>query len=229
LAARKALLVVDVQRDFCPGGAVAVKGGDEVVPKLNKVIEAFAAGSLPVFFSRDWHPPNHISFKANGGIWPPHCVKGTLGAGFHPKLEIPQEAVVVSKGTIAGSEAYSAFQGTDLEKRLRTIGVEEIFVGGIATDYCVKESVLDALTVGLRVNVIEDGVRGVDRRPDDSGVALQEVATRGARLVSASDAVRLVTHCSGFEPQSSEAGLLEDKKRRTTRRFSLPSEWQSSH
>lgn len=185
--------MIDVQRDFCPGGALAVKDGDKVVPKLNRVIEAFKGSSLPVFFTRDWHPPRHISFKDQGGIWPPHCVKGSVGAKFHPKLNVPRGAVVISKGTKEDYEAYSGFQATDLEKRLTELGVQEIFIGGLATDYCVKESVLDALEAGLKVYVIKDGVRGVNLRACDSKVALQEVVAKGARLVTSSQAVRLVT------------------------------------
>jgi len=185
--------VVDVQRDFCSGGALAVKDGDKVVPILNKVIEAFTRASLPVFFTRDWHPPNHVSFEAEGGIWPPHCVKGTPGAEFHPDLEVPHGAIVISKGTKTGSEAYSGFQGTDLEKRLKGIGVEEVFIGGLAMDYCVKETASEALAAGLKVDLIKDGVKGVNRRTGDSGVALRELASRGARLITSSDAVRLAT------------------------------------
>ena len=188
------MLVVDVQRDFCPGGALAIKDGDRVVPKLNRVIRAFLMASLPVFFVRDWHPRNHMSFKDQGGIWPPHCVKGTPGAEFHPRLKVPLGAVVISKGTEARSEAYSGFQGTDLEKRLKKAGVREIFLGGLATDYCVKETSLDALDAGLKVNVLEDCIKGVNLRADDSELALQKIVARGARLVTSSDAMRLVIH-----------------------------------
>jgi nicotinamidase/pyrazinamidase len=188
------LLVVDVQRDFCPGGALAVKDGESVVPRLNRVIEAFAGASLPVFFTRDWHPSNHVSFKAQGGIWPPHCVKGTPGAKFHAKLKVPRGAVVISKGTKVDSDAYSGFQGTDLEVRLKELQVEQVLLGGLATDYCVKESALDALAAGLKVKIIKDCVKGVNLRANDSVRALKEVVARGAGLVSSSDAVNLVTH-----------------------------------
>jgi len=182
-----------VQRDFCPGGALPVKDGDRVVPRLNGVIGAFTRASLPIFFTRDWHPRNHMSFKGHGGTWPPHCVKGTPGAGFHPKLRVPWGAVVISKGKQAGSEAYSGFQGTKLENRLKEAGVREVFLGGLATDYCVKETALDALDARLKVKVLEDCVKGVNLRADDSELALREVVTRGAGLVTSSDAVRLVT------------------------------------
>lgn len=182
-----------MQRDFCPGGALPVKDGDRVVPRLNGVIGAFTRASLPIFFTRDWHSRNHMSFKGHGGTWPPHCVKGTPGAGFHPKLRVPRGAVVISKGKQAGSEAYSGFQGTNLEKRLKEAGVREVFLGGLATDYCVKETALDALDAGLKVKVLEDCVKGVNLRADDSELALREVVARGAGLVTSSDAVRLVT------------------------------------
>ncbi len=182
-----------MQRDFCPGGALAVKDGDRVVPRLNNVIGAFTRASLPIFFTRDWHPRNHMSFKGQGGTWPPHCVRETPGAKFHRKLRVPRRAVVVSKGTEADLEAYSGFQGTDLEKRIKEAGVREVFLGGLATDYCVKETALDALDAGLKVRVLEDCVKGVDLRENDSELALREVVARGAGLVTSSDAVRLVT------------------------------------
>ena len=186
------MLVVDVQRDFCPGGALAVKHGNKVVPRLNKVIEAFSSASLPVYFTRDWHPPSHISFKDQGGKWPPHCVMGTPGAKFHQKLIVPSEAIVINKGTHADAEAYSGFQGTDLAKRLNDAGVGEIFVGGLATDYCVKESCLDALDAGFKVKVLKDCVMGVNLHENDSDLALREVADKGAELVTSSNAVKQV-------------------------------------
>ncbi len=185
-------MVVDVQRDFCPGGSLAVKEGDKVVPKLNRVIAAFTKAGLPIFFTRDWHPPNHMSFKSQGGAWSPHCVKGTPGAEFHSKLKVTQGAVVISKGTEPNLEAYSGFQGTDLGKRLKELGVREIFLGGLTTDYCVKESSLDALGIGLKVDVLKDCIRGVDVHEGDSELALREIAAKGAKLASSSDAMKIV-------------------------------------
>ncbi len=179
-----ALLVVDVQRDFCLGGSLAVKDGDKVVQGLNKVIAEFSDSGLPIFFTRDWHPPNHISFKAREGPWPPHCVQGTPGAEFHPKLKVPSTAVVISKGTDPDREAYSGFQGTDLGDRLKELGVEKIVLGGLTTDYCVRESTLDALAIGLKVEVLTDCVRGVNVRPGDSEKALGEIVSMGAKLTS---------------------------------------------
>jgi nicotinamidase/pyrazinamidase len=123
---RRALIVVDVQRDFCPGGALPVKNGNEIMRPLNDVIRKFEKENLPIVFTRDWHPKNHVSFKARGGIWPPHCVKNTTGAEFHQNLHIPNGAIIVSKATEPGQEAYSGFEGTDLASILRDKGVEEV-------------------------------------------------------------------------------------------------------
>jgi len=185
-----ALLVVDVQRDFCPGGALAVRNGDEVVPGLNRVIEVFERRKLPIFFTRDWHPANHISFRSRGGIWPTHCVQGTLGAEFHPGLKIPVAAVIISKGISKDGEAYSGFHGTDLEERLKSLGVDEIFLGGLTTDYCVRESTLDARKAGFSVTVIEDCTRAVDARPDDGARALADMRRAGARLETSFEVVK---------------------------------------
>jgi len=183
---RRALLVVDVQRDFCKGGALAVIGADEVVPKLNAVIDLFTRASIPIFFTRDWHPSNHMSFKTRGGPWPPHCIQGSQGAAFHPGLRVPPGAVVIDKGTEPDYEAYSGFQGTDLKDRLKGDSVDEILIGGLTTDYCVRETTLDGLGYGLSVSVLEDCVRGVNLNAGDAVKALREIAAKGARLVQSS-------------------------------------------
>jgi nicotinamidase/pyrazinamidase len=188
--AKAALVVVDVQRDFCPGGALAVVGGDSIIPTLNSVISAFRESRLPVVFTRDWHPRNHCSFKEQGGEWPKHCVALTRGAGFHPGLRIPRGSIIVSKGTRPNLEAYSGFQGTDLEKRLKRLGVEELFIGGLAADYCVKQTALDALGAGFEVYVMTDCVRGVNLRKGDSSAALRLLAKRGAGLTGSTTAVK---------------------------------------
>lgn len=185
---RPALIVVDVQIDFCPGGALAVGYGDQVVPRLNKVIRAFEGSGLPVFFTRDWHPPDHISFRSQGGPWPPHCVQGSPGAGFHPGLHVPRGAEIISKGDAPSREAYSGFQGTDLEAKLKKLGVDALFIGGLATDYCVKETVLDAFGAGFSVEVLKDCARPVDVKPGDGARALAEVQRAGARLTTSSRA-----------------------------------------
>ena len=183
-------MVVDVQRDFCRGGALAVKGGDEVVPGLNRVIEASERSGFPIFFTRDWHPRDHISFRDRGGPWPPHCVQGTPGAEFHPDLIVPSNAVVVSKGDDRDAEAYSGFQGTDLQARLKKSGVEEIFLGGLTTDYCVKESTMDARKGGFAVNVIEDCIRAVNVKAGDGAMAIEEMRRAGAELTKSSAVIK---------------------------------------
>ncbi len=130
-----ALIVTDVQNDFCPGGSLATREGDRIIPRLNVLVDTFTASDLPVLFTRDWHPPNHCSFKENGGPWPSHCVRNTRGAAFHPDLKVPRSATIISKATEPDREAYSAFQGTNLSSILKEIGVNELFVGGLATDY----------------------------------------------------------------------------------------------
>lgn len=178
-----ALLLVDVQNDFCPGGALAVTDGDAVVPVLNDWIAAAIQGGALVFASRDWHPADHLSFAEQGGPWPPHCVKDTPGAAFHPDLELPDDAAVVSKADQADREAYSAFDSGELGEKLGAAGVRRLWVGGLATDYCVKASVLDAVEVsGLEVHVITDAIRAVDVAPSDGEAALKAMREAGAIL-----------------------------------------------
>jgi len=189
--------VVDVQVDFCPGGALAVKNGNEVVPGLNRVIEAFERRSLPIFFTRDWHPANHISFRNRGGIWPPHCVQGTSGAEFHSNLLVPSNAGIINKGDKPSMEAYSGFQGTGLEKRLKKLGIDKVFVGGLATDYCVKETSLDARRTGLVVEVLKDCVMPVDIKLGDGARALAEMKRAGAKLTTSS---AVIHQLAGTQP-----------------------------
>ncbi len=189
---RLALVVVDVQNDFCPGGSLAVKEGDKVVRPLNTLITTAEAAGVPIFFTRDWHPPNHMSFKEQGGIWPPHCVQGKRGAEFHPDLNVPRGAIVISKGDDPDAEAYSGFQGTDLAARLKRAGVGEIILGGLTTDYCVRESAMDALKAGFTVDVVEDCTRAVNAKPGDGPKAIADIRRAGARLVTSSQAVRLL-------------------------------------
>ncbi|MFN3597770.1 MAG: nicotinamidase [Rubricoccaceae bacterium] len=177
-----ALLLIDVQNDFLPGGALAVPEGDAVVPVLNRWIAAAKAAGAPVFATRDWHPPDHTSFEAQGGPWPSHCVRDTEGAAFPADLALPEGAVVVSKATLPRAEAYSGFEGTDLAERLRAAGVRRVFVGGLATDYCVRASVLDARREGFEVRLIPGGHRGIAE--DTTETALAEMARAGA-LVAA--------------------------------------------
>ena len=175
----RALVVVDVQNDFCPGGSLAVGGADRIISRLNRVITAFESVGIPIFFTRDWHPRNHCSFKEQGGVWPAHCVKGTKGARFHPDLKVPRRARIVSKATEPAVEAFSGFQGTELARDLQQLGVRELFVGGLATDYCVKETALNALSLGYQAIVVRGGVRAVDLHPGDGRRALEAMADAG--------------------------------------------------
>lgn len=190
-----ALLVVDLQNDFCAGGALAVPGGDEVVP----VVAALAARADLVVATRDWHPPDHGSFRGAEvdrarwrgadppAIWPAHCVAGTRGAELHPALDRALVDVVVDKGRDPASQGYSAFQDTGLADLLRARGVERLVVAGLATDYCVLNSVRDALAEGFAVTVAEDGVRAVDVAPGDGARAVEAMRAAGARVLPSSE------------------------------------------
>ena len=180
-----ALLVVDMQNDFMPGGALGVHGGDQIIPEVNRLVETFIARRLPIVFSRDWHPPNHCSFKEQGGIWPVHCVRDTKGAAFTPGLSMPSDPSVVSKATRVDHEAYSAFDGTGLSELLTRLGATRVFIVGLATDYCVLETVRDARREGFEVVVLKDGVRAVNIHPEDGSRALEEMAGLGARILTA--------------------------------------------
>jgi nicotinamidase/pyrazinamidase len=189
---RDALVIVDVQNDFCPGGALAVPDGDQVVPVLNRYAGRFERAGAPVFASRDWHPPVTRHFKAHGGVWPPHCVQGTAGADFHPGLRLPEGTEIVSKGADPESDAYSCFQaetadGMPFAAALGDHGVGRLFVGGLATDYCVKATVLDALKEGFEVVLLTDAVRPVDLAPGDGERAVAAMTAAGARTARLDD------------------------------------------
>lgn len=187
-----ALLIVDVQNDFCPGGALAVPDGDAVVPVMNRLAARAGALGQPVYASRDWHPADSLHFAPQGGPWPVHCVAGTDGARLHPDLLLPGSAMIVSKGTTRDAHGYSAFEGTlagrgSLEDDLRARGVTRVIVGGLATDYCVRASVLDARRLGFDVTVVKDGVRGVNLRAGDDERACDEMRAAGADVVNAAE------------------------------------------
>jgi nicotinamidase/pyrazinamidase len=181
-----ALIVVDVQNDFCPGGALPVPEGDRVVPVLNEYLARAASAHMPVFASRDWHPASTAHFASQGGPWPAHCVQGTPGAEFHAGLRLPPDAGIVSKGTGALDDGYSAFEGRlpdgrDLAAALRAAGVTRVYVGGLATDYCVRATVLGALAGGFAAVWLRDASRPVELRPGDGARAAQEMEAAGAR------------------------------------------------
>jgi nicotinamidase/pyrazinamidase len=178
-----ALLIVDVQNDFLPAGRLPVPAGDMVLSPLAGWITRFANAGLPIFATRDWHPPDHCSFTSQGGSWPPHCIAGTVGAAFPQGLPLPAAVQVIDKATLPGVEAYSGFAGTDLDSRLRAAGVCRLFVGGLATDYCVLNTVLDALGLGYKVMLLPAGVRAVDVHPGDGDRALAAMMAAGAVLL----------------------------------------------
>jgi nicotinamidase/pyrazinamidase len=180
-----ALVIVDVQNDFCPGGSLAVAGGDEVVPVLNAYAEAFAKAGALVVADRDYHPGRTTHFVQYGGAWPAHCVQGTAGAEYHPDLRFPAGTVHVIKGMGAEEDAYSVFQGRDTDGRafrdmLTARGIRSLYVGGLATDYCVKATVLDGIKAGFEVIVLADACRAVNVQPGDGDRALGEMQTAGA-------------------------------------------------
>ena len=178
-----ALIAVDLQNDFLPGGSLAVPQGDAVVPAFNRYLAAFVARALPVFATRDWHPPDHCSFQAQGGIWPPHCIVETRGAEFAGSLALPPTAVIISKAATPEADAYSGFGGTDLAARLRAGGVTRLFIGGLATDYCVLNTVRDALKLGYHVFLLGDAIRAVDTKLGDGQRAVKEMFRLGAHQV----------------------------------------------
>ena len=178
-----ALILVDVQLDFLPGGSLAVPHGDEVVPALNRYVAVFRGLTLPVVATRDWHPPDHCSFQAQGGPWPPHCVVGSEGARFAPLLDLPCEGRIVSKATTRDRDAYSGFEGTDLDEWLKRAGVSRVFVGGLATDYCVLNTVRDALRFGYATFLLLDAVRAVDAQAGDGERAIAEMRRLGALAI----------------------------------------------
>jgi nicotinamidase/pyrazinamidase len=189
---RPALIVVDVQRDFCPDGALPVKQGDQIIEPVNRLSSLFEKKGFPIFLTRDWHPANHCSFRSRGGPWPPHCVKNTPGAEFHPSLHVPKGATVISKGMKKDVEAYSGFQGTELAELLKDKGVEELYVVGLATDYCVKNTVSDGISNGFKVNVVSECVKGVNVKPTDSANAFRSMVAKGARETTSESVIRTI-------------------------------------
>lgn len=200
----KALLIVDVQQDFCPGGALAVEKGDEVVDVINRLQDHFDL----VVATKDWHPKGHVSFASTHGkkpgdvievegleqvLWPEHCLQGSRGAEFHPRLKTEKIAKVIYKGTDERIDSYSGFfdngrrRPTGLEGYLRGKGVQEVFVTGLATDYCVKFTALDAQRLGFETSVIADATRAVNREPGDGERALDEMRKAGIRVRESSE------------------------------------------
>jgi len=180
-----ALLIIDMQNDFMPVGTLPVPDSDKIIPVLNKYIDMFVSNKLPIFATRDWHPQNHMSFKQCGGIWPMHCVKNTFGAGFPSELRIPRSTTVISAGYEYDKEGYSGFEATELNRKLEQKEVKHLLVGGVATDYCVKHTVLDALGRGLDVVVLEDAIKAIKNGEE----AIKEMKKKGAKIAKIGDIV----------------------------------------
>lgn len=172
-----ALLVVDIQNDFCPGGALPIEEGDAVIPVLNEWIEAAREAGSPIYVSRDWHPRDHLSFAEEGGDWPAHCVQDTKGAAFHPDLAVPESAVVLTKGTRFDKDQYSAFDETGLAAELKKRDVHRIWIGGLALDVCVRATALDACKAGFEIHLIKAATRPVT--PEGGADALKELKRAG--------------------------------------------------
>ncbi|MBI4431347.1 MAG: isochorismatase family protein [Candidatus Omnitrophica bacterium] len=176
---KTALVVVDAQIDFFEGGALAVPGSNAVLPAIQSSIDKFLSKGRPLFATRDWHPADHCSFKAQGGIWPPHCIQNTSGAKFHPKLRMPPSLIIISKADQKNKDAYSGFQETDLNAELTKRKISEITVCGLAIDYCVKHTALDARKLNYRVYLLTDAIMGVNVKAGDSSNAIREMEKAG--------------------------------------------------
>ena len=186
---KKALLIVDVQNDFCPGGALGVPGAEVIIPAINKYVAAFKKKKLPIFVSRDWHPVHTTHFKDFGGIWPVHCIRNSAGAALHPKFKVPAGAIFLYKGMDPHKDSYSVFQAEDEKgmgflKLLEFMKITELYIAGLATDYCVKFSAHDCLRHGFKVRILMDAVKGVDLKPGDSEKAIKLMVKEGAKKVT---------------------------------------------
>lgn len=192
---KKALLVVDIQNDFCPGGALGIPEGDRIIPAVNKYIRIFSKNKWPIFATRDWHPVKSKHFKDFGGVWPVHCIHNTKGAAFHPQLKLTKETILLYKGMDPEKDSYSTFQAEDekglsLPKLLKITGISEIYIAGLATDYCVKYSAIDALKLGFKVKILTDAIQGVNLKPRDSEKAIQKITAMGAKKITLKDMER---------------------------------------
>ncbi|MBK5133317.1 MAG: nicotinamidase [Candidatus Lokiarchaeota archaeon] len=175
-----ALIVVDVQNDFLSGGSLPVPKGEKIIPFLNYYLDLFKKAQGKVFATRDWHPINHLSFKEQGGIWPSHCICGTKEAEFTPKLKLPKNVTVISKATDPDKESYSGFDGTELCKKLKKNKVINVFVAGLAIDYCVKNTVIDAINLGFKTFFLKDASQGIDVNPGDVKRSIEMMQNKGA-------------------------------------------------
>jgi nicotinamidase/pyrazinamidase len=182
-----ALIVVDVQNDFLSGGSLAVPDGDAVIAPLSRVVNVFQPRGLKIYATRDWHPAQHCSFKQQGGAWPAHCVADTPGAEYAQGLGLPAFTIMISKATSADKDAYSAFEGTKLDFQLKMYGIKRLIIGGLATDYCVLNTVRDAIKLGFQVYLLTDAIRAVNVHPGDGDKAIAEMVAQGAHMIESGD------------------------------------------
>ncbi len=184
LTSEDALIVADIQNDFLPGGRLAVSNGHGIIGTVNQYIKKFTNAKRPVFATRDWHPPNHCSFEQQGGPWPVHCVAGTTGAAFSRALKLPDDVRIVSKARDRDKEAYSAFSGTTLHEQLKQLSIRRLFVCGLATEYCVLNTVKDAIACGHTVFLLQDAIRAIDAQPNDGSRAIEQMKQWGVEAVT---------------------------------------------
>lgn len=219
-----ALLITDIQKDFLPGGALPIQGGDEIIPVLNAYVKRFVEANAHLFASRDWHPQNHISFKAQGGPWPPHCVQDTEGAKFSSDLKLPSVCAVISKATNPEHEAYSVFDGTSFAHELKMCEIKRLFIGGLATDYCILNTVLDARKLGYETVVLMDATLGINAQPGDVDRAVEVMLKAGAQQATSEDFIDIVdtlpieeTEPDAFAEKPSERAEVKKKARMRSR------------
>lgn len=187
IAKSDALLITDMQKDFLPGGTLPIEGGDEIIPVLNAYEKRFEDAKAHIFASRDWHPQNHVSFKAQGGPWPPHCIQDTNGAKFSPDLKLSSVVAVISKATNPEHESYSVFDGTNFAHELKMCEVKRLFIGGLTTDYCVVNTVVDARKLGYETFVLTDATLGINVEPGDVDRAFETMLKAGAQQATNDD------------------------------------------
>ena len=192
MKSKKVLLIVDVQNDFCPGGALGVPEGHKIVPMINKYVRIFSKNKLPIFATRDWHPLRSRHFKDFGGLWPVHCLQNTRGAAFHPDLKFPKDTILLYKGMDPEEDCYSSFSAQDLSGQslyglLKRMGIIELYIAGLATDYCVKFTAIDALKQKFKVKILSDAVKGVDLKPHDSEEVIKKIVKMGAKKIRLAD------------------------------------------
>ena len=206
------LLITDIQKDFLPGGALPIDNGNEIIPVLNEYIRTFHAAKANVLVSRDWHPTNHISFNTQGGPWPPHCIKETNGAKVSSDLKLPEHTLVISKATDPTHESYSAFDGTILANELKRLSMKRLFIGGLAIDYCVVNTVLDARKLGIETVVLMDATLGINVNPGDVDSAIKTMVTNGAQQATVDDFLEAVLALPIEETQTDKLSEKPSKR-----------------